>query len=142
MRIAVDYSAAVNQGAGIGRYTRCLINALAERDRTNDYVLFYAAREHAWRVGLPEVPGHGNFVRQSLPLSERAMAVVWHRLNLPVPVDLLLGRVDLLYSPNFVLPPLRRGATMLTVHDLSFVLFPECADAGLVAYLERVVPRS
>ena len=30
MRIAIDYTPAVHQGAGIGRYTRCLVQALAE----------------------------------------------------------------------------------------------------------------
>jgi glycosyltransferase involved in cell wall biosynthesis len=41
-----------------------------------------------------------------------------------------------------VLPPLRRARGVLTVHDLAFLLFPECADEGLRAYLERAVPRS
>ncbi|MBI3966896.1 MAG: glycosyltransferase family 4 protein [Chloroflexi bacterium] len=143
MRIAVDYSAALNQGAGIGRYTRCLIGALAELDRANEYVLFYAPqRGKRQKLAQAPLPGYGNFHGTALPLTERSLGIVWHRLGLPVPVDLLVGRFDLLYSPNFVLPPSRHGATMLTVHDLSFVLFPECADSRLVAYLQRVVPPS
>jgi glycosyltransferase involved in cell wall biosynthesis len=36
-----------------------------------------------------------------------------------------------------------RGAkSILTVHDLAFLLYPECADAHLRAYLEKTVPRS
>ncbi|MGH2410537.1 MAG: glycosyltransferase family 4 protein, partial [Chloroflexota bacterium] len=35
-----------------------------------------------------------------------------------------------------------RLPSVLTVHDLSFLLFPECADDGLRRYLEKIVPRS
>jgi glycosyltransferase involved in cell wall biosynthesis len=36
----------------------------------------------------------------------------------------------------------RHGATVVTVHDLSFLLVPDCAEEGLRAHLERVVPPS
>ena len=45
MRIGIDYTAAVRQGAGIGRYTRGLVRALAELDHDNRYVLFSAGRD-------------------------------------------------------------------------------------------------
>ena len=53
------------------------------------------------------------------------------------------GRLDLFHSPDFVLPPVSgRIPTLLTVHDLSFVHYPETFPANLVAYLSRVVPWS
>ena len=45
MRIGIDYTAAVRQQAGIGRYARSLIRALAELDHNNDYVLLSAGRD-------------------------------------------------------------------------------------------------
>ena len=42
MRIGIDYTAAVRQGAGIGRYTRHLVHALLELDQQNEYVLLAA----------------------------------------------------------------------------------------------------
>ncbi len=42
MRIGIDYTAAVRQGAGIGRYTRNLFRALADLDAKNQYKLFVA----------------------------------------------------------------------------------------------------
>jgi len=57
-------------------------------------------------------------------------------------VDLFTGEVDVFHSPDFLLPPLRHGRAILTVHDLSFRRLPECADAALVAYLNRAVPPS
>jgi hypothetical protein len=50
------------------------------------------------------------------------LARLWHRARLPIPVDWITGPIDLFHSPDFTLPPTRRGTrTLLTVHDLSFV---------------------
>ena len=50
---------------------------------------------------------------------------------------------DRFHSPDFVLPPVRGDVpTLLTVHDLSFVHYPATFPANLVAYLNRIVPRS
>src|SRR5919199_440882 len=107
MRIAIDYSAAVNQRAGIG---------------------------------LP--PGPTILPRRELRLRERWLTILWHRAKLPLPAEWLSGPVDLYHSPDFVLPPLRSARGILTVHDLAFLMRPECADAHLRTYLEEVVPRS
>jgi glycosyltransferase involved in cell wall biosynthesis len=68
---------------------------------------------------------------------------IWHRARLPLPVELVTGRLDLFHSPDFTLPPTMPGVpTVLTVHDLTFVRDPDSADERLRAYLGRVVPRS
>ena len=83
-----------------------------------------------------------NFQMRSVPLSDRALAILWHRLRLPLWVELVTGAVDIFHSPDFVLPPVCRAKTMVTVHDLSFIRYPQCADANLRAYLNKVVPHS
>ena len=135
-RIGIDYTSAVRQHAGIGRYTRGLIGALAEVDRTREYVLFSAGPD-ARRCAWPD-----NFSLRSVPLSDRHMAILWQRLRLPLPVELVTGRIDLFHSPDFVLPPVWRARTALTVHDLSFLRLPECSSPPLLAYLMGAVPRS
>ncbi|MCL5264947.1 MAG: glycosyltransferase family 4 protein [Chloroflexi bacterium] len=140
MRIGIDYTAAVNQGAGIGRYVRGLVGSLASLDHSNEYVLFYSYRQQKKpKLVLAERP---NFRERALPVSDKFLAILWHRLGIPLPVDLLTGQVDVFHSPDFVLPPVRRASKVLTVHDLSYLLFPECADEGLRSYLERAVPSS
>jgi glycosyltransferase involved in cell wall biosynthesis len=138
LRIGIDYTAAVRQGAGIGRYTRELVRSLAKLDRGHDYVLFAAAggqqpADTAW----PR-----SFQMRSVPLSDRALTILWHRLRLPLWVELATGPLDIFHSPDFVLPSVRRAKTLVTVHDLSFIRYPQCADANLRAYLNQVVPRS
>lgn len=139
MRIAIDYSAAVNQHAGIGRLVRNQVLALAEVDHDNDYRLVYARPN---RDTVPQFPRAVNFSRREVGIRERWLTILWHRAKLPLPADWLSGPVDLFHCPDFVLPPLRRARGVLTVHDLAFLMRPDCADHRLRAYLEEVVPRS
>jgi glycosyltransferase involved in cell wall biosynthesis len=147
IRIALDYTTGIYPGAGVARYTRSLVRALAAIDDRNEYRLFYAAR------GLPkptpetaqaarQFQAHRNFRPVAVPFSVRQMFAVWQRLRLPVPVDLFTGRCDVVHSPDFVSPPHRAGADVITVHDLSFLVVPECAEPKLAAFLGKTVPRA
>jgi len=137
LRIGIDYTAAVRQGGGIGRYTRNLIRALAALDRENRYTLFTAGRGDDGLGPWPE-----NFRLRSLPFSDRWMHIFWQRLRLPVPVQVVTGPLDLFHSPDFVLPPTGRAPAVLTVHDLSFLRFPQFFVPGFRAYLEGAVSRA
>lgn len=138
-RIGIDYTPAYEQGGGIGRYVRQLVAALARLDEVNEYRLFVAG---AAASALPPAPG-SNFHWAAAPVSPRNFARLWHRLHLPLPVELFCGQVDLYHATDFVLPPLLASTrSLLTVHDLSFVRVPETASPRLKAYLDRVVPLS
>jgi glycosyltransferase involved in cell wall biosynthesis len=145
MHIAFDYTTGIYPGAGVARYTRSLISSLAQIDTANRYSLFYASR------GLPRptpeteqadalFATHPNFRPVPLPVSVRQMFALWQRLRLPVGVDRFTGRCDVLHSPDFVSPPHRTGADVITVHDLSFLVVPECAEPKLASFLSKSVP--
>jgi glycosyltransferase involved in cell wall biosynthesis len=142
MRIGVDITAAITQGGGIGRYTRELIQALVKADQKNDYHLFSARQPAVLPVPDP-VPAGERITYHQAPLSERWLYRLWYRLRLPLPVQWFTGPIDLYHSPDFVLPPVRDGIpTLLTVHDLSFVHYPDMFTPALVTYLNKVVPWS
>lgn len=135
--IGIDYTPAYEQGAGIGRYVRELIAALATIDTSTEYRLFVAGAS-----ALPTPPAT-NFHWKATRLSPKWTARMWYRARLPLPINLWTGRVGLFHATDFVLPPtLPTTRTLLTVHDLSFVRAPESASPRLRAYLDRVVPRS
>lgn len=141
MRIGIDYTAAVRQGGGIGRYTRNLVRALAELDAAepdvdNRYTLFVAG---GWGEGDGLEPWPENFRVRSVPISDRWLHILWQRLRLPLPVQAITGRLDLFHSPDFVLPPLGRTPAILTVHDLSFMRVPQFFVPGFRDYLEGAV---
>jgi glycosyltransferase involved in cell wall biosynthesis len=136
VRVAINYTSAIRQGAGIGRYTRGLVAALAETDRENQYVLFCAGSAPS-AAGWPS-----NFVVRRSGIPSRWLTIGWHRMGLSLPAEVFVGDCDLYHSPDFVLPPLRRALGVVTVHDLSFMRLPECADPGLRAYLNKCVPKA
>lgn len=139
MRIAIDYTSAARQRAGIGRYTRSLVQALGQIDLTNQYAL-YVPRDAQNLDDARALPG--NFRVARAPVSERYIVGIWQRARIPLPVELFTGAVTVFYSPDFVLPPTRARKKILTVHDLSFKRMPETAVPNLKWYLDGAVPRA
>ncbi len=142
-KIGIDYTAAIHQTAGVGRYVRELTAALADLAlRTN------APAVGHWRLFVAGAPAElppappGCSYAPSL-ISERNHARLWHRLRLPVPVEAWTGPIDLFHAADFMLPPtLPRTRTVLTVHDLAFEKYPGDTMPGMLAALRRTVPRS
>jgi glycosyltransferase involved in cell wall biosynthesis len=137
--IAIDYTPAIRQQAGIGRIVRGQVQALIEEDAGYDLRLFVTgSASQADRESAP-------FPLHSTPyISERNLVRIWHRLDLPLPrVEWIVGsKIDLLHATDFVLPPSQARHKVLTVHDLAFIHYPEASMPGLHRYLNTVVPRS
>lgn len=139
MRIGLDCSSAVHQRAGIARYTRGLVAALARVGAEHTFVLVVAGGGPGsdFTLDLGE-----NFLVRRLPASRRLWTILWHRLQVPLAADRFIGAVDVFHSPDYVLPPLRRGKKVVTIHDLSFLRYPEGAQPSLRRYLSAAVPRA
>jgi glycosyltransferase involved in cell wall biosynthesis len=143
MIVGIDYTAAAWQGAGIGRYTRELIHTAAALEEDIAYVLFYAA------VGLPPYlsameqlcAAHANVRAVPIPLSPRVLTILWQRLRLPLRIEWFVGPLDVVHAPDFALPP-TAARTLLTIHDLTFLVHPECFEPASQRYLHQVVRRS
>jgi glycosyltransferase involved in cell wall biosynthesis len=138
MRIAIDFTPAIAQNAGIGRYTRELVTALAQVDAADRFTLFSSEPAVAGR----EFPLAPNMRPRVFGVGNRRMTIVWQRLNVPLPAELLMGRAHVVHGPDFVLPPVLRARRVVTIHDLAFITHPECAVPSLVRYLKTAVPRS
>jgi glycosyltransferase involved in cell wall biosynthesis len=139
MKIGIDFTSAARERAGIGRYARELIRALARVDHTNRYVLFVPRDAYPDLIPFDWAP---NFSIRRAPLTERYLAALWHRARVPFPIEIFIGAVDVFYSPDFLLPPTFAARQVVTVHDLSYVRVPECFPAPLLNYLNRAVPPS
>jgi len=136
MHVTIDYTPAIRQRAGIGRYTRNLVSALAQTDRENRYTLFCRG-QGADVAGWP-----ANFDVRTTPVSDRLLTAAWHKLRLPFPVERLSGKSDIFHSTDFTLPPLAAALGVATIHDLSFLRLGEHADPGLRDYLNARVPKT
>lgn len=130
MRICLDIQSAVSQRAGVGRYTRQLaehLGALAEND---EFRLFYFDFQ---KQGEPcEAPGAKRRAIRWCP--GRLAQLAWKTVGWP-PFNWFAGTADVYHFPNFILPPLRRGRTIVTVHDMSFLRYPQFAEPRNQRYL-------
>lgn len=134
----LDYQPAVAQGAGIGRYTRLLArNLVPQLARDERLRLFFCDfRRKAERDPVP-----GAEARAFRLLPGALMQKAWAKLGAPA-FDRLSGPADVFHFTNFVARPVRRGRTVLSIHDMSFERFPEFAEARNRAYLHANVARS
>ncbi len=134
MNVCLDIQSAVAQRAGVGRYTRSLVEALAAERGADGLRLFsfdFRRRGTDWSV-----PGAERRTLRWCP--GRLMQASWKTLNAP-PFDWLAGQADVYHFPNFIIPPLsaRAGRAVVTVHDVSFLRYPELAERRNLAYLKR-----
>jgi len=136
--IAIDYTPALRQQAGIGRLIRGQVQALVELRPGYDLRLFVVGRATENERRAAPLPLHAT------PIDERNMVRIWHRLDVPFPrVDWFVGgALDLLHATDFVLPPSAARRKVLTIHDLAFLFYPDAAMPTLHRYLNVVVPRS
>lgn len=112
--VAVDLRALVPEATGIGVYTRSLLLALAARGGFR-----YLGMAHR-PVGVAGELAAAGVASES---HGGPLGVVWQQILLPR--RLARGDVDLFWSPLFTLPLACAVPGVVTVHDLTALLFPE-----------------
>lgn len=135
MRVGFDATPLLGVRTGVGRYAEHLLRRLAAGPEE----MVATAFTLRGRGDLPAAVPHGVPTR-TRPVSARLLQELWARAEIP-PVEWLVGRVDVFHATNFVLPPLRRAAGVVTVHDLSFLRTPETVTSASLRY-RTLVPRS
>lgn len=137
----MDATAAAVQNAGVGRYSRELLRELVQLPEDDQYLLVSASSEEKARRLLGDLPPGAWRELRRLPVAERLTTGFWHRLRVPLPVDAVAGPFDVFHGPDFVVPPSRKPS-VVTIHDLSFIVASEYSEPSLAAYLRSAVPRS
>lgn len=121
MKIAIDAYYALFQSGGIARYSRCLISAIAEITSSDRLVLFY----NRFRERGPAWQPQSDICRiRQLYFPRRLLECLWHSVDWP-PIEVFCGSVDLFHGLHFILPPSRKALKVLTVHDLTYLKFPD-----------------
>lgn len=134
--IGIEYTAALHQSAGIGRYVRNLTARLVSQYSQADWKLFAAGTPADTTSPFP------NTDLITSPISERNHERMWYRLRLPFPIEWWTGDLDLFHATDFNLPPTKAHTkTILTIHDLAYEVYPQLTMPGMLNYLQRVVPR-
>jgi glycosyltransferase involved in cell wall biosynthesis len=100
---------------GIGTYIRNLLRQLARLDRENEFVLLCRPEDCRGLATLGE-----NF----RPVAETAGTYTIAE-QLRVPLALRREGVGLFHAPHYVLPPLVRCPSVVTIHDCIHLMFPQ-----------------
>src|ERR1019366_3225864 len=123
LRVAIDATPLLGTRTGIGRFCEGALGALAtagELDRDG----FAVTRPRRRR--LPAlVPAEIRVRQRAMPA--RPLHLAWAHLPIPA-VEWFVGPADVVHGTNFVVPPTRRAARVVTVHDLTTVRYPELCD--------------
>lgn len=117
--VAVDATALLGRRTGVGVAVAGLLGELAGGAHR---IVGYGLTGTGWRQ-LPALLPAG-IAATRVPLPAGLLLPLWSHLDRPV-VETVLGRVDVVHGTNFVVPPARRAARLVTVHDLTPVRFPE-----------------
>jgi glycosyltransferase involved in cell wall biosynthesis len=132
LRVAVDLTSQLAPLTGVGRMVCELVGRLARRD---DLALTGYAVTWRGRGRLHEIAPPGVAVVDR-PMPARPLHELWRRTDHPS-IDRWIGRHDVVWGPNFVVPPTRAGA-LVTVHDLTTLHHPELAHGFTLAYPDLV----
>src|SRR5437016_1720451 len=109
MRIAFDLRRIRNPG--IGRYMKCLVEALLAHHPEHEYLLIM-------------LPGTEEMVAVSGKHAEKLSCKLKYysiREQIKLPGILRANRIDLLHSPHFMLPLRRVCPSIVTIHDVIYL---------------------
>jgi glycosyltransferase involved in cell wall biosynthesis len=136
LKVALDATPLAGARTGVGEFCQEILEVFATRPDLQ--VGAFAISSHG-RSGITRLlpagvkalgpPGPG--------LPARVLHASWARWPFP-PVELYTGQVDLVHGTNFVVPPARKAAMVVTVHDLSPLHFPQWCRPAARAYPELV----
>ena len=133
LRVAFDATPLLGPRTGVGEFCAGALQALAERaDLAMGAYSMSGRRRHAIASEVP--PGVAVHDR---PMAAGPLSKAWAHWSFP-PAELFVGRTDVVHGTNFVVPPAWWAATVVTVHDLTPLRFPEMCLPPARAYPELV----
>lgn len=134
MLIGIDARPLEQNQTGVGRYLNNLLENWACSTR-HRFVLYFKDRIPA--IGILAKPCYEKKIIKA-PLGISSNAVFQHWL---LPREAKKDKIDLLFSPAYLLPIGYKEKTAVTIHDISYEIFPEnlsLADRLLLRKISRI----
>ncbi len=139
LQIAINTSSLIRPLTGIGQYTLNVSQALArEPDLAMHYFYGYEWADEGLPREVPNLAFAKKWFKRLVPQPyEMSRAIQQNRFN----AGLSSRRPALYHEPNF-LPFDFDGPTILTIHDLSYLRFPETHPDLRVRVMNKLLPRA
>ncbi len=139
MRITLDATPLLGPRTGIGRYTERLVAELPAAASRAGVELDLRLSTWTLRGGrLTDLPAGVHQVGRPVPA--RALRTAWSHASFPR-VETLVGATDVFHGTNFVSPPTRHAAEVVTIHDLTYERHRDTVSPADLAY-GRLVRRA
>ncbi|MCL4385561.1 MAG: glycosyltransferase family 4 protein [Actinobacteria bacterium] len=120
MKIAIDATIVRKENTGTGFYIINLLNGLLKKDNKNEYIVFIDGNVANKLLKIKK----DNFKIINKNFRYKFSRILWQLFLLPI--VLKKNKVDVLHSSNYVTPLYKLGFKIIvTIHDLTFLLFPE-----------------
>jgi glycosyltransferase involved in cell wall biosynthesis len=129
LRVALDATPLLGNPTGIGVFTRGLIDGLAQRGGVQVAAFALSARGFL-QLGSVLPP---NVAHNRLPMPAGLLTASWRQRAFPT-IEPWIGPSDIVHGTNFVVPPVKSGTALVTVHDLTAVRFPELCEPASLRY--------
>lgn len=129
LRLAFDATPCLGNLTGVGAFANEVLHRAAAREdlAVSAFAISWRGRAQLAAACPPGV----QVVRR--PMAARPLRLAWSRTDQP-PLEWWTGPIDVVHGPNFVVPPTRHAARLVTVHDLTPVRFPELCTRDTLAY--------
>jgi glycosyltransferase involved in cell wall biosynthesis len=129
MRLAFDVTYLLSPRTGIGTVASAVLERLGRRSELD--VVGYTLAGRSGRRVIPDLPPGVKFSHLSMAAPPSWVRAAWKRVPFP-PAELFCGAADVVYGPNYLVPPTLRASTVVTAQDITFMRHPEWATADVV----------
>lgn len=138
MRIGLDGLPLTSRKSGVGHYTLELARALAVTAPASSFELTYPSTYPAITLISADDPGPHpeNLTLKRVPVGP----VGRHWWSIGLPRYLRQEKLHLFHGTNYDIPLRQQCATVLTIHDLSLLLYPETHPRRSVSRARRRMP--
>lgn len=144
MTIAIDISQIAHEGQGVARFVEQMTRAVIKEGASHTWVLFGASlrRQETFHTFYESLSPYKKRVRLVVvPIPPTLLHILWNVLHI-VPVEWFIGKVDVFWSSDWIQPPLSHAVGVTTVHDVSFLRYPESFPAKIIAVQARRLSRA
>lgn len=147
MIIGIDGRSLLTDKTGVGVYTDRLITGLLASDNTINCKLYLPlplklgfaggkAKGALLRRIAANYGGRVELTTVEFP-PQKLQRMLWRFISSPA-IESALGNIDVFHATSFIMPPLKFAKGVLTIYDLTFMLFPAFHGKGMQAFTRDI----
>lgn len=134
MRIGIDISQLAYRNTGVANYLKNLVEAMVSKSTEDNFVLFFSSMRG--KLDRDDIPNYPNVVIKKYPFPPSVLTFLWNKLHI-LPIDSLIGAVDIFISSDWTEPPLKKGKKGTILYDLIVYKNPEESTGQIVQNQKR-----